>query len=64
MKISLITALTALVLLVIFAAQNAEVVDIRFLFWKLSMSRAVLLLLVFVTGLGSGWLLSSLTRSR
>lgn len=64
MKISLITAFTALVILVIFAAQNAEVVDIRFLFWKLSMSRAVLLLLVFVTGLGSGWLLGRFTRLR
>lgn len=64
MKPHLITALIVLLLVVMFAVQNAEVVDVRFLFWKLSMSRALLLFLVFVAGIGSGWLFRSFTHSR
>jgi uncharacterized integral membrane protein len=64
MKIHLIAALVVLLLVVVFAVQNAEVVDVRFLFWKLSMSRALLLFLVFVAGLVSGWLFRNFTQPK
>jgi uncharacterized integral membrane protein len=48
----------ALALLVaVLVLQNTEVVEVRFLFWTLSMSRALLLPLVFIAGLLAGWAL-------
>ncbi len=51
--------LTAVILIVLFAIQNVEVVDIRFLLWGFSLPRAVL---VFVL-LGIGFLLGLLVAS-
>lgn len=48
----LLTALS-----VIFVLQNTEVVGIRFLFWTLSMSRVLLILLLLAVGVLIGWLL-------
>jgi uncharacterized integral membrane protein len=48
--------LIALVLL--FVAQNVQVVEVRFLFWKTSMSRALILLSTLAIGMVSGWLLT------
>jgi uncharacterized integral membrane protein len=56
--------LIVLAVVVIFTAQNAEVVEVRFLFWTGSFSRALLLFLVFVGGMVSGWLLSEFTHAR
>ena len=53
-------ALILVGLLVLFAVQNYEVVQIRLMFWSLEMSRALLLFLVFATGVGLGWILRSL----
>lgn len=64
MKSRLIIALVVLLLVAIFALQNAEAVPVRFLFWTATLSRAMLLLLVFVAGLGSGWLLHSYLHMR
>lgn len=48
----------ALALLVaVLVLQNTEVVEVRLLFWTLSMSRALLLPLVFLAGLLVGWAL-------
>jgi putative membrane protein len=46
-------------LIVLFTLQNAEVVELRFLFWTWSMPRAVMIFGVLVTGLLLGWILSS-----
>jgi uncharacterized integral membrane protein len=43
----------------IFVAQNIEVVTVRFLFWEMSMSRAVLLFFSLLIGFIVGWLLHS-----
>jgi uncharacterized integral membrane protein len=43
-------------LFAIFVVQNAEVVQVRFLFWSTQASRALTLLGTFVLGLGLGWL--------
>ena len=59
MKSRLIVALVVFLLMLIFAVQNSEVVPVKFLFWSVAMSRAMLLFLVFAAGLGSGWLLRS-----
>ena len=54
-----IIALVFLSFFMVFILQNAEVVDIRFLFWKLSLSRVVLLIgslfIGVLVGLFIGW---------
>jgi uncharacterized integral membrane protein len=47
---------TVATLLVIFTAQNYEVVELRFLFWKLEMSRAILMFGFLSAGSLIGWL--------
>jgi len=39
-------------------------VDVRFLFWKLSMSRALMLLGTFGVGVLTGWLAGSLVKKK
>ncbi len=43
----------------VFVAQNIDVVTMKFLFWELSMSRAVLLFFSLLVGFIIGWLLHS-----
>jgi uncharacterized integral membrane protein len=45
--------LVALVL--VFVIQNTQVVEFRFLAWKVSMSRALLMLGTFIVGVIIGW---------
>jgi uncharacterized integral membrane protein len=45
------------VLAVVFIIQNFAVMDLRFLFWTLSMSKALLLFLIISAGIILGWLL-------
>lgn len=54
-KLALLLALITLV--VLFTVQNVEVVELRFLFWQVALSRALLVLLVFIAGLTVGWIL-------
>jgi putative membrane protein len=56
-KIILSVILAGLVLLFIF--QNFTIINIRFLFWTLSISRSLLMFLLFLMGLILGWLLHS-----
>lgn len=56
-------AVGLLALLGIFVLQNTQVVTVRLLFWKLEMSRALLLPAVLGVGLAVGWLLGSARRS-
>jgi lipopolysaccharide assembly protein A len=53
-----IVAILALFVL-IFLAQNTEVVKVSFLFWDISMSRAVLLFFSLSIGFFLGWFLHS-----
>jgi len=46
-------------LAVVFLAQNMEAVTVRFLVWELSLSLAVLIFLLLLSGLIMGWLLQS-----
>lgn len=44
-----------LLLIVVFAVQNAAVIDIRFLAWRLDIRRSVLIFSVLVIGFVMGW---------
>jgi uncharacterized integral membrane protein len=52
------------VLMTVFVLQNTTVVEIRFLFWTLSMSRALLIVLLLAIGALLGWLARSLRVMR
>jgi uncharacterized integral membrane protein len=49
-------------LVVIFIVQNAAVVEIKFLFWSLEMSRSLLIFILLCLGVISGWLISGFFR--
>jgi uncharacterized integral membrane protein len=53
-------------LVLIFIIQNVGAVDINLLFWKISMSRSLLILFTIVIGMIAGWFLkgSALHRKR
>jgi len=42
----------------VFVVQNTEVVEVKFLVWTLSMSRALILLVTLAVGLVGGWMLT------
>jgi uncharacterized integral membrane protein len=55
LKLFLILALISLVS--IFVVQNTEIVELRFLFWKLDMSRALMFVFLLLSGIVTGWFL-------
>jgi uncharacterized integral membrane protein len=57
LAVTLVAATTLIV-------QNSEVVDFRLLFWTVSMSHIVLLLLTMALGFVSGYITSSFRRRR
>ena len=58
MKTKTIIAITIAVIITIFALQNSEITDVKFFFWKLSMSKVLLLLGCFGLGVLVGFLVS------
>ena len=50
--------LILLLLLVIFTAQNYEVVEISFLFWSFKTSRAIILFVTLLIGVIIGWIIA------
>ena len=61
-KLALILGLIALV--VVFTLQNTQVVEVQLLFWKLSMSRVLLIFLLLAIGVLLGWMARSLYQRR
>lgn len=57
MNLKLYTMLTLVALAAIFIVQNVDVVEVRFLFWKMSMSRALMFVFLILIGIAVGWLL-------
>ena len=51
-------------LVIIFVLQNTQVVEVRFLFWTISMSRALILMGTLAIGLIGGWLLTLPKQSK
>ncbi len=60
-KLWVVVALVAL--LGVFVLQNTTVVEVRLLFWKVEISRSILLLGVLGSGLTMGWVLGSVRRT-
>ena len=52
------------VLMVIFIFQNIDMVEINFLFWHVSISRALMIFLVFLIGVILGAILRNLKRAK
>jgi uncharacterized integral membrane protein len=57
MDIKLIVILMLAGLVVLFIIQNVAVVEIRFLFWSIQMSRSLLMFLLLAIGMIIGWFL-------
>jgi len=51
-------------LVVIFVLQNTQVVEVQFLLWTVSMSRALMLIGTLAIGLIGGWLLTFPKRGK
>jgi len=51
-----------LLLTVVFTLQNTEIVTINFLFWKLSISRALMIFILLIIGILIGWTGASLSK--
>jgi uncharacterized integral membrane protein len=58
MKFKTLIAIVFVTLIVIFSVQNSEVTNVNFLFWKLSMSRVLIILGSFGIGVLVGILVS------
>lgn len=58
MKFKTILALIFVALIVLFSIQNSQVIDVKFLFWKLSLSRVLIILGSFGIGILVGILVS------
>ena len=48
------------VFVIVFMVQNVETVDIQFLTWTFQIQRAIMILIVFVVGIGIGWVVKSI----
>ena len=57
MNFKLITTLGLIGLVTVFVVQNSAVVELRFLFWTLDMSRALMFVFLLLIGIVIGWLL-------
>ncbi|NWF91757.1 MAG: LapA family protein [Syntrophaceae bacterium] len=64
MRAKLIAIIVLLILLLIFAIQNIQPVVVNFLFWKISTSSVVSILVSFVIGLMTGGLLMMIGRMK
>ena len=59
MSYKLILSIVLAGLAVLFIIQNVTVVEMKFLFWTLSMSRALMMFLILSIGIILGWSLHS-----
>lgn len=64
MRGKLILSLILIFASILFIAQNTDIANLHFVFWTLSMSGALLYLLLLVVGAAIGWLLHSYSVHR
>jgi uncharacterized integral membrane protein len=62
MKTKLFIASGLVLLVMIFAVQNAATVDIRLLFWDVAFPRSLLIFMMLLIGVVIGWFLRSVFR--
>lgn len=55
-KYHLTLGIIGVIAVIIFTLQNSEVVIVRFLFWKLEMSRVILIIATLVIGISLGYI--------
>ena len=63
-RTKLTVSLVLLALVALFTLQNTQVVEVQLLFWKLSMSRVLLIFLLLAVGAILGWVANSSYRHR
>ena len=51
-------------IITVFITQNVAVVEVQFLFWNISMSRALLIFFLLIIGVALGWFLHSYVAYR
>lgn len=56
--------LALLLVVIVFTLQNTDVVTVHFLFWKVAVSRALMIFTVLVAGIVVGLALAGLARRR
>jgi uncharacterized integral membrane protein len=64
MKPKIIIILVLIVLSLVILLQNTEVVEFKILFWKLEMSRIILISFVLISGFIVGYLVAKLEKKR
>lgn len=57
-----VSVLVLMFLLVVFAVQNYAIVEIRFFFWGLRTSRAMIIFATFLLGIAVGWLICAIKK--
>lgn len=62
MTFKLVITTALIVLVMIFAVQNAAVVEIRLLFWDVAFPRSLLIFMMLLIGVVIGWFLRSVFR--
>ena len=62
MKWRILLTITLLILVMIFAVQNAAEVEIRLLFWQAAFPRSLLIFLMLLIGIVIGWIGRSVYR--
>ncbi|MDH5472755.1 MAG: lipopolysaccharide assembly protein LapA domain-containing protein [Gammaproteobacteria bacterium] len=61
-KYHLILSIVSVFVIAVFTLQNAEVITVSFLFWKLQMSRVILILILLLLGFLLGYIVRSLRK--
>lgn len=64
MKFTFVLGVIFGILVVAFILQNTEIVEISFLFWTISISRALVVLLVFIIGIIVGAIIRDIRASK
>jgi uncharacterized integral membrane protein len=62
MNSKFVIIIAVLFIFALFIVQNSQVVMVSFLFWKIEASRAIVLMVTFVLGLFTGWILTQVFR--
>ena len=62
MTFKLVITTALIILVMVFAVQNAAVVDIRLLFWDVALPRSLLIFMMLLIGVVIGWFLRSVFR--
>jgi putative membrane protein len=57
MNLKLLAILVLTGVAAIFIVQNADIVELRFFFWKVAMSRALMFVFLVLIGVAIGWFL-------